>query len=342
MSAGMNPIQILELDQPAVALAKNLTIHLGWRPAMVWVVNYKAAGRMAVAIDYASLHTVEGGLEFGRNAAMAEVGTDGITFHDNGFKLGQDAGLVTENGANIICVAFRSLNPVAQFDLSDIPATPDGLRQPAASSRGTRTAPTRCPRSRSRRTRKRPMPGLQTKKVEDATAVELYEFLLLNGVEVRPYQKSRKADLVEFHKLSNLPDPIYVAEIAADAAEPASSDLTDLFSQPFNAERERWCRVRLLADKYGEDKQSVQTVIHKSDIIHLPRGRDIVIRERFLRVINDAKEIRYDQAVADGTGKFSEAIAVEEERVPLSFLGTLGRVSEGMPQNVPEGVIVIH
>lgn len=186
------------------------------------------------------------------------------------------------------------------------------------------------------------MSGLKTKKVEDATAAELYEFLLLNGVEVKPYQKTRKADLLELHKLSNLPNPIYVAEATGDPSVPASSDLTDLFSRPFDASQERWCRVRLLADKYGEDKQSVQTVIHKSDIIHLPRGKDVVIRERFLRVIHDAKEIRYDQAVSDGTGKFSEAVAVEEERVPLSFRGTLGLVADGLPQNVPEGVQVIY
>lgn len=121
MSASENQIQIIRLQQAAAALAKNLTVHLGWRPAMVWVMNYKAAGRMAVAIDG---EAVAGGLDFGRNAAMAAIGDDGISFHDNGFKLGQDADLIAEADAEIVCVAFRSLNPIAQFDLSDIPATP--------------------------------------------------------------------------------------------------------------------------------------------------------------------------------------------------------------------------
>ena len=127
MSTGaFGGIDMLVLDQPAAAIAKNHTVNLGYRPVAVIVINYKAAGHMAVAIDGLN-STVAGGLSFGRNAAMVAVGADGITFHENGIKLGQDASLITDNNAKIVILAFRTVRRFSEFDLSDAKATLDPI-----------------------------------------------------------------------------------------------------------------------------------------------------------------------------------------------------------------------
>lgn len=140
MSMSANPFQVVRLQQPSTALAKNLTVNLGWRPAMVWVINYKAAGAMAIAVDG---EDVAGGLTFGANASMAAA-TNGISFFDSGFKLGSHASLIRDDAAEVVCIAFRSLNPIAQVDLSDIEATPDaygkGTQFGAKTEAGAETA----------------------------------------------------------------------------------------------------------------------------------------------------------------------------------------------------------
>ena len=116
MSTVAAPFQIIQLKQPATAIDKTISVNLGWRPKMVWVINYKVAGAMGIAID--GIAAPAGGSTFGFGAAMAAVGSDGITFHDNGFKLGKDAALIKVDAAVIVCIAFRVLNPIAEFALS--------------------------------------------------------------------------------------------------------------------------------------------------------------------------------------------------------------------------------
>ena len=110
MSTSQSQVEVMVLKQGTTAVAKKLTVNLGFRPAFVMVFNYKAAGRWAIAVDEQTASAMEGGIKMANEtAAAAAVGSDGITFHSNGIKLGQDADIVTENSAVIVIVAFRSL-----------------------------------------------------------------------------------------------------------------------------------------------------------------------------------------------------------------------------------------
>ena len=115
-------IKILRLQQPAAALDKYLYVNVGWRPRMAWVFNYKAAGPWAIAVDGFTSDTTDGGLVLGGGAAfaaIAEVGTDGITFTDKGIKLGKDASLIKDNAAELLIILFRNLSEIEEIDLSD-------------------------------------------------------------------------------------------------------------------------------------------------------------------------------------------------------------------------------
>ena len=105
-------IAVKILEQPAAALAKNYHVSFGFRPSVVWVINYKAAGAMAIKVDGLESATTEGGLSFGANAAIAEVGSDGIFFEENGIQLKADAGLIRDNSAQVVVIAFRDLDGI--------------------------------------------------------------------------------------------------------------------------------------------------------------------------------------------------------------------------------------
>ena len=121
-------VEVMVLKQGATALAKNLTVNFGFRPGFVMVFNYKAAARWAIAVDGQTAAAVQGGIKMDNssttlveNLAAAAVGSDGITFHDNGIKLGQDADIVTGANAVIVIVAFRGLRVnVAEIDIDGI------------------------------------------------------------------------------------------------------------------------------------------------------------------------------------------------------------------------------
>ena len=122
MSLAQGAVKILRLHQSSTALAKNVTINVGFRPAMAWVMDYKAAGDMALAIDGET--GPAGGVKFGAGAAMAAVGTDGITFHDHGIVIGQDTDIMKVASAEIVVILFRDINPIAAFALANVPVTP--------------------------------------------------------------------------------------------------------------------------------------------------------------------------------------------------------------------------
>ena len=105
-------IAVKILEQPATALAKNLHVNFGFRPSVVWVLNYKAAGNMAIKVNGLESDTTEGGLNFGKNAALTEVGSDGIFFEETGIQLKADADLIRENSAKIVIIAFRDLDGI--------------------------------------------------------------------------------------------------------------------------------------------------------------------------------------------------------------------------------------
>ena len=184
--------------------------------------------------------------------------------------------------------------------------------------------------------------ALQKRPAAEATARQLVEYLELNGIDVPAAIRSEKDELVQLVETAKLPDPIFVSE-EVQQVEASVDGLSDLFSRDFTEEAEHWCRIRLAADQHAEDKGSAVPVIHGNDVVFLPRMKDLVVRERFLRVLNDARELRVVQAAGDGMSeKFSEARKVMEFRAPFTFLGTYGLVSEGSPQNVPDGVQVIR
>ena len=113
-------VEVMVLKQGATALAKNLTVNFGFRPSFVMVFNYAADKRWAIAVDAQAAPT--GGVKMASDAtASAAVGVDGITFHENGIKLGQDADVVTENSAVVVIVAFRGLRvTVEEIDLTKV------------------------------------------------------------------------------------------------------------------------------------------------------------------------------------------------------------------------------
>ena len=142
MSASQEQFKLLRLQQPATAVAKDLTINVGWRPAMAWVMNYKAAGNMAIAVDGEG---VAGGVSFGAGVAMAAT-TNGISFHDKGITLGSHATLVREDAAELIVMLFRDLSPIAQIALSGVEETDSDFgkgEQYGARLTGTAPAQTR-------------------------------------------------------------------------------------------------------------------------------------------------------------------------------------------------------
>ena len=118
MSTQAGQMRVFILQQPATAVAKDIYLNCGWRPRVAWLINYKAAGTMAIKVDALESATTEGGLVFGVNAALAEVGSDGIFFVDNGLKLGQDATLITEDAAEVVVICFRDFFEAEKIDLS--------------------------------------------------------------------------------------------------------------------------------------------------------------------------------------------------------------------------------
>ena len=103
-----NLIQIFQIAQPTTALARNVTLYTGWRPGLVLVINYAAGKRWAIAAD-TGLAAPAGGLKMDSSSvASAAVGSDGVSFLDNGIKIGQDADIMTEGDANILVVIFRA------------------------------------------------------------------------------------------------------------------------------------------------------------------------------------------------------------------------------------------
>ncbi len=131
MSQVQEQFKMVLIEQAATAPNKNLHLNIGWRPSMVWVINYKAAGDMAVQVDTdkwsAAADAVNGGLNFGKNAAVAAVGTDGITITDKGVTLGTDANLIREDNANLIVLCFRNLTDIGLLKVADAPTVKDSF-----------------------------------------------------------------------------------------------------------------------------------------------------------------------------------------------------------------------
>ena len=179
---------------------------------------------------------------------------------------------------------------------------------------------------------------------QDATAKQLADYIGAHDIEIAASQRRSKKDLLELLKSAKLGDPILVADSTPGSEHQQTSDeLAERFAEPMDDKNERWCRIRFAPDNHGQDKESIIPICHNTDLIWVQRNKDVVIRERFLRVVCDAVEHRVSQTGGDGSSqKFSEAQHYTEQRYPFTFMGFCGLVSDGPPDGLPETVHIIQ
>ena len=163
----------------------------------------------------------------------------------------------------------------------------------------------------------------------------------LDTMEVPQPSNATRGELLEAFKLAQLPDWITVSEAGLGDLPPQVQDLDTMFAKPLVFNEERWFRVRFGEDMNADNKESAVEIIYGNDIVHLPRNRQLCIRERFVRVLHDAQETHVVQAGGEGTGKFSEAKRYMRLRHPFAFLGVAGFVRDGDPPNLTDDVLVI-
>ena len=179
--------------------------------------------------------------------------------------------------------------------------------------------------------------------LESATAPQLEMFLRIAGLDVPRQYRGDLASLLQLHRSSRLPDTLYLPDTSLSPASPASvKGLDELFTEELTDDGERWIRIRIGGDLHGEDKNSIVPVSCGNKTVWLPRNKDMVVRERFVRVLNDARERRLRQASGDGSDKFSDGEYYEEHRHPFSLVGVLGFVKDGQPTDLPPGVEIVR
>ena len=180
-------------------------------------------------------------------------------------------------------------------------------------------------------------------ELAEANAQQVATFLRIAGIEIPQHYVGDLPNLLELHRSARLPDTLFLPDTmpAVPSSTPAQG-LDEMFATELTDETERWMRIRLGPDMYGEDKSSIVPVSHKTLTVWLPRNQDVVLRERFVRVLHDARERRMRQAVGDGTMKFSEGEWYDEHRHPFSLIGVLGLVRDGQPTDLPTGVVLVR
>ncbi len=176
-------------------------------------------------------------------------------------------------------------------------------------------------------------PKMRQVAIGDATDKELLKFATEGaGLQVKP--RAKREELIDFLKTAGHTHWITIVE-AAPSLMPGTQAPAD--TDEFDPENERWARVKfhLAAGQNG----LVPVFVSVNEIFaYLPRGVDLVIRERFYRVIRDCRELHYEQQTnADGeaVGRFRDHQVKEVERYPLTFLGWLGYVKNGPPEVGP-------
>lgn len=179
--------------------------------------------------------------------------------------------------------------------------------------------------------------------VGDATANQLRAYLEASGVPVSRSQQRDKTAMRQLHDNAVLGDNIWVSDEPRAATPIRPDDMTSRFADDFDLDDERWCRLNLQADQNSKNRDSVVPVIHKNISLFLPRMKDIVIRERFLRVLDMAVERRVTQATdTEGRMSLNAQQVTLEHRYPFHFLGFYGKVSDGPPEGIPDDVQVYH
>ena len=173
-----------------------------------------------------------------------------------------------------------------------------------------------------------------------ATAEQLADYLEINGIEIDIASRSKRSVLLDLHSSSKLPGVIKVRD--AQPVIPVANIMgaEQRFEEDYKPEDERWIRLIFNPDEHAVDKHAAIFIGENTDFVYVARGKDICIRERFVRNLKDAKEIRVVQD--DPNGKFSQAKRVPMDRHPHRVLQILGRVSDGPPVGLPDSVQLIR
>ena len=175
---------------------------------------------------------------------------------------------------------------------------------------------------------------------EKATAEQLADYLEINGIEVDDTSRANRDVLLALHKSSKLPGILKVREVSPVMPAANIMGAEQRFEEPYNPEDERWIRIIFNPDEHADDKHAAIFIGENTDFLYVARGKDLCIRERYVRNLKDAKEIRVVQD--DPNGKFSQAKRVPMDRHPHRVLQILGRVSDGPPVGLPESVQLVR
>ena len=99
----MQTSRVFTLTQPAAAVAKDIYLHCGWRPAMV--ISFSGHGILVQADGSSSVNTLA--LPFvGASAdGSSSLEANAIEITDDGFKLGSNASFVRVNIAEFYIIA---------------------------------------------------------------------------------------------------------------------------------------------------------------------------------------------------------------------------------------------
>ena len=173
---------------------------------------------------------------------------------------------------------------------------------------------------------------------DKATDEQLADYLEINGIDLDDKSRSDRNTLLQLHKTSKFPAVIKVREMQPVVTTFMGAE--QRFEEQYDPNDERWIRIIFNPDEYAADKHAAIFIGENTDFVYVARGKDVCIRERYVRNLKDAKEIRVVQD--DPTGKFSMAKRVPMDRHPHRVLQILGRVCDGPPIGLPESVQLIQ
>ena len=172
--------------------------------------------------------------------------------------------------------------------------------------------------------------------MEEASSEQIYEFLLVSGIDNIPEsQKNDRGALIGYLETAQLAKGgVYVADESWNPKQPVSN--TEIGE--YDPENEHWVRIRFSPMNNAGKADSLVFASVNGEWVRLPRGKDIVVRERFWRVISECIETRTKQS--PGT-QLSEAVKIQTERYPHQFFGFCGLVKDGPPIGIPKTSAVI-
>ncbi len=188
------------------------------------------------------------------------------------------------------------------------------------------------------------MKPLEMIPVAEATDQQIVEFLEALNIPVSDKKRGNRSALMAVMESAQVGQQgIFVANPVRTTVP--DSGVHDFLSAEWDEDNETWVHLRILPDVRGGDETSPVYASINYDKIHMPRGVDIVVRERWVRNLNQAHEgrtIQFSGSEADAgtTKKLAEAKRTEVQKYPFTFYGTLGRVKDGPPKKVPAGAKV--